>query len=178
MSRVLRAHFSGLETQMIIPVTGLCFATGAHQINLVAAARAVLDHPKLAIGVGGGALGVAMTIEPDPRQGADPVSKGVVCRYRPVSGHTNHGSALDAEVLGAVSVPSVADREIKMAVCPFDHARSEMAAAARAWAFGIDVVAVAKPGRSDAAVARAEAAGITFVDTLDEQSAGLIAQQE
>ena len=43
-----------------------------------------------------------------------------------------------------------------------------IAAAARAWAFGIDVVAVAKPGRSDAAVARAEAAGITFVDTLDE----------
>ena len=35
-------------------------------------------------------------------------------------------------------------------------------------AFGIDVVAVAKPGRSDLAVARAEAAGITFVDTLDE----------
>ncbi|NDH75525.1 MAG: hypothetical protein EBY52_01975 [Actinobacteria bacterium] len=32
----------------------------------------------------------------------------------------------------------------------------------------IDVVAVAKPGRSDLAVARAEAAGITFVDTLDE----------
>ena len=35
-------------------------------------------------------------------------------------------------------------------------------------AFGIDVVAVAKPGRSDLAIARAEAAGITFVDTLDE----------
>ena len=35
-------------------------------------------------------------------------------------------------------------------------------------AFGIDVVAVAKPGRGDLAVARAEAAGITFVDTLDE----------
>ena len=43
-----------------------------------------------------------------------------------------------------------------------------IATAARAWAFGIDVVAVAKPGRSDAAIARAEAAGITFVDSLDE----------
>ena len=43
-----------------------------------------------------------------------------------------------------------------------------IATAARASAFGIDVVAVAKPGRSDLAVARAEAAGITFVDTLDE----------
>ncbi|MEM9203290.1 MAG: NAD(P)-dependent oxidoreductase [Actinomycetota bacterium] len=43
-----------------------------------------------------------------------------------------------------------------------------IAAAARAWAFGIDVIAVNKPGRSDAAVARAEAAGITFVDSLDE----------
>lgn len=43
-----------------------------------------------------------------------------------------------------------------------------IATAARAWAFGIDVVAVAKPGRSDSAVARAEAAGIEFVDTLDE----------
>ena len=43
-----------------------------------------------------------------------------------------------------------------------------IAAAARAWAFGIDVVAVAKPGRSDLAVARAEAAGIEFVDSLDE----------
>ncbi|MEM9465109.1 MAG: NAD(P)-dependent oxidoreductase [Actinomycetota bacterium] len=43
-----------------------------------------------------------------------------------------------------------------------------IATAARAWAFGIDVVAVAKPGRSDAAVARAEAAGIAFVDSLDE----------
>ena len=43
-----------------------------------------------------------------------------------------------------------------------------IATAARASAFGIDVVAVAKPGRSDLAIARAEAAGITFVDTLDE----------
>ena len=43
-----------------------------------------------------------------------------------------------------------------------------IAAAARAWAFGIDVVAVAKPGRSHAAVARAEAAGIRWVDDLDE----------
>ena len=43
-----------------------------------------------------------------------------------------------------------------------------IATAARAWAFGIDVVAVTKPGRSDAAVARAEAASITFVDSLDE----------
>lgn len=43
-----------------------------------------------------------------------------------------------------------------------------IAAAARAWAFGIDVVAVAKPGRSQAAVARAEAAGIQWVDDLDE----------
>lgn len=43
-----------------------------------------------------------------------------------------------------------------------------IATAARASAFGIDVVAVTKPGRSDLAVARAEAAGITFVDTLDE----------
>ncbi len=43
-----------------------------------------------------------------------------------------------------------------------------IATAARAWAFGIDVVAVAKPGRSDAAIARAEAAGITFVDSLHE----------
>ena len=43
-----------------------------------------------------------------------------------------------------------------------------IATAARASAPGIDVVAVAKPGRSDLAIARAEAAGITFVDTLDE----------
>ncbi len=43
-----------------------------------------------------------------------------------------------------------------------------IATAARAWAFGIDVVAVAKPGRSDATIARAEAAGIEFVDSLDE----------
>jgi len=43
-----------------------------------------------------------------------------------------------------------------------------IATAARASAFGIDVVAVAKPGRSDASLARAEAAGITFVDSLDE----------
>ena len=43
-----------------------------------------------------------------------------------------------------------------------------IATAARAWAFGIDVVAVAKPVRSDAAIARAEAAGITFVDTLGD----------
>ncbi|MEO0493194.1 MAG: NAD(P)-dependent oxidoreductase [Actinomycetota bacterium] len=43
-----------------------------------------------------------------------------------------------------------------------------IATAARAWSFGIDVVAVAKPGRGDMGVARAEAAGITFVDTLDE----------
>lgn len=43
-----------------------------------------------------------------------------------------------------------------------------IATAARAWAFGIDVVAVAKPGRSEAAVARAEAAGIRWVDSLDE----------
>ncbi|NDH84449.1 MAG: hydroxyacid dehydrogenase [Actinobacteria bacterium] len=43
-----------------------------------------------------------------------------------------------------------------------------IATAARASAFGIDVIAVAKPSRSDLAVARAEAAGITFVDTLDE----------
>jgi len=43
-----------------------------------------------------------------------------------------------------------------------------IATAARASAFGLDVVAVAKPGRSDASLARAEAAGITFVDSLDE----------
>ena len=43
-----------------------------------------------------------------------------------------------------------------------------IAAAARAWAFGIDVVAVAKPGRSHTAIARAEAAGIRWVDDLDE----------
>lgn len=43
-----------------------------------------------------------------------------------------------------------------------------IATAARAWAFGIDVVAIAKPGRSDVAVARAEAAGIDWVDDLDE----------
>lgn len=43
-----------------------------------------------------------------------------------------------------------------------------VATAARAWAFGIDVVAVAKQGRSHAAVARAEAAGIQWVDDLDE----------
>jgi len=43
-----------------------------------------------------------------------------------------------------------------------------IATAARAWAFGIDVVAVAKPGRSERAVARAEAAGIRWVDSQDE----------
>ena len=43
-----------------------------------------------------------------------------------------------------------------------------IATAARAWAFGIDVVAVAKPGRSDLAIARAEAAGIRWVDDLHE----------
>lgn len=43
-----------------------------------------------------------------------------------------------------------------------------IATAARAWAFGIDVVAVAKPGRSERSVARAEAAGIRWVDDLDE----------
>ena len=43
-----------------------------------------------------------------------------------------------------------------------------IATAARASGFGIDVVAVAKPGRSDEAVARAEAAGIGWVESQDE----------
>lgn len=43
-----------------------------------------------------------------------------------------------------------------------------IAVAARACAFGIDVVAVTKPGRSHATVARAEAAGIQWVHDLDE----------
>lgn len=43
-----------------------------------------------------------------------------------------------------------------------------IATAARASAFGIDVVAVAKPGRNHAAVARAEAAGVRWLDDLDE----------
>ena len=43
-----------------------------------------------------------------------------------------------------------------------------LAVAERASAFGIDVVAVAKSGRSDDAVARAERAGITYVDDLSE----------
>ncbi len=40
------------------------------------------------------------------------------------------------------------------------------ATAARATSFGIDVVAVAKPGRSQVAMERAQAAGISFVDDL------------
>ena len=43
-----------------------------------------------------------------------------------------------------------------------------LAVAERAWAFGIDVVAVAKPGRSEDADARASRAGITYVDDLAE----------
>ncbi len=43
-----------------------------------------------------------------------------------------------------------------------------IAVAERAWAFGIDVVAVAKPGRSEESEARAERAGITYVDDLAE----------
>ncbi|MDG1368617.1 MAG: NAD(P)-dependent oxidoreductase [Acidimicrobiales bacterium] len=43
-----------------------------------------------------------------------------------------------------------------------------IAVAARACAFGIDVVAVTKPGRGHATVARAEAAGIQWVHDLDE----------
>ncbi len=43
-----------------------------------------------------------------------------------------------------------------------------IAVAARACAFGIDVVAVTKPSRSHATVARAEAAGIHWVDDLDK----------
>lgn len=43
-----------------------------------------------------------------------------------------------------------------------------IATAARAWAFGIDVVAVDKPGRSERAVARAEAAGIRWVASTEE----------
>ena len=41
-----------------------------------------------------------------------------------------------------------------------------IATAARASGFGLDVVAITKPGRSAAAIARAEEAGITFVDDL------------
>jgi len=43
-----------------------------------------------------------------------------------------------------------------------------IATAARASAFGIDVVAVDKPGRSERALARAEAAGIQWVASTDE----------
>ncbi len=43
-----------------------------------------------------------------------------------------------------------------------------LATAARAWSFGIDAVAVRKPGRSPLAVARAEGAGITFLDSIEE----------
>ena len=43
-----------------------------------------------------------------------------------------------------------------------------LAVAERASGFGIDVVAVTKPTRSAAAVQRAHAAGVTFVDDLDE----------
>jgi D-3-phosphoglycerate dehydrogenase len=43
-----------------------------------------------------------------------------------------------------------------------------LAVAERAWAFGLDVVAVAKPGRSEDSIARAERAGITYVDDLGE----------
>jgi len=43
-----------------------------------------------------------------------------------------------------------------------------IATAARAWAFGIDTVAEAKPERSHLSVARAEGAGISFVASLDE----------
>jgi D-3-phosphoglycerate dehydrogenase len=42
-----------------------------------------------------------------------------------------------------------------------------IATAARATAFGIDVVAVEKPGRSAAALERATGAGVRFVDSLD-----------
>jgi len=42
-----------------------------------------------------------------------------------------------------------------------------IATAERAIGFGMSVMAVAKPGRSPRAVQRAEAAGITFVDSLD-----------
>jgi D-3-phosphoglycerate dehydrogenase len=42
-----------------------------------------------------------------------------------------------------------------------------IATAARASGFGMDVVAAAKVGRSEAMIARAEAAGVRFVDDLD-----------
>jgi len=42
-----------------------------------------------------------------------------------------------------------------------------IATAQRANGFGMNVIAVAKPGRSSAAVKRAEAAGVTFVDSTD-----------
>ena len=42
-----------------------------------------------------------------------------------------------------------------------------IAMAARATAFGIDVIAVEKPGRSAATLERAERAGVEFVDSLD-----------
>lgn len=43
-----------------------------------------------------------------------------------------------------------------------------IAVAERATGFGMSVIALAKPERSTVAVQRAEAAGVTFVDTIDE----------
>ncbi len=47
-----------------------------------------------------------------------------------------------------------------------------IAVAERANGFGMNVTALAKPGRSESTLQRAEAAGVTFVDTLDNLLSG------
>src|SRR5204863_7664429 len=94
----------------------------ADDIDLVAAARTVLDFPKLAVcRVDRKSLFVAMTIAPDFRLGAVAADEGIVGRRRTIGRDADHLAEMVGKVLRLVAVAEMftqRDEQIAVAGMP------------------------------------------------------------
>ncbi len=105
--------------------------SGLGDVDLVAALRRVLVDPQLAgLGVQRRALRVAVAVGPDLGPAAVDADEGVVGGDRAVRIDANHVAPVDLEVLRALALAAVADRDEQRAVAREHQPRPEVPAAA------------------------------------------------
>ena len=102
---------------------------GKHQVDLVAAARPVLDEPQALVGsIVGHALRVAMAIAPDLGQRPLAIEKGIVLRDAAVTGQAHDGAGMIAEILRVGTLAAIADAEVDITLLVENDPAAEVAA--------------------------------------------------
>ena len=105
---------------------------GAHDVDLVAAARAVLVQPRDAgLRVDGQTLRVAMAVAEDLGPRARDADERIVLGHAAVRMQPDHLAVILAQVLRAIALPALADGDEQMALRVERQTRAEVFASSR-----------------------------------------------